>query len=94
VAGSYLLFHLAFHDKIRCHNFAKHGDLSYGIYLYGWPIQALVMFYLREYINPYSFFFIALPIAFTAAYCSWHLIEKPFLLFKNNKKSAAPVSKS
>lgn len=88
LAGSYLLFYLAFHNSIRFHNFAKYGDLSYGIYLYGWPIQALVMFYLKEYINPYSFFIIALPIAFIAAYCSWHLLEKPFLLFKKSKKNS------
>lgn len=89
IAGAYLLFFLAFHNSIRFHNFAKYGDLSYGIYLYGWPIQALVMFYLKNYIQPYSFFLIALPLALMAAYCSWHLIEKPFLLLKKNKNSIA-----
>ena len=41
--GFYILFYLAFLPIGRLHDFAKHGDLSYGIYLYAYPIQRLLI---------------------------------------------------
>lgn len=82
LAGSYFLFFLVFHPRIPFGGFAKYGDFSYGVYLYGWPVQALVFYFFKDYIHPYSFFFIALPIAVLMAFLSWHIVEKPLLKFK------------
>ena len=89
VAGTYLLFFTAFNPRIKLQHFARHGDFSYGVYLYAWPVQQSVMFFLHSYLNPYRLFFIALAITMVLAFCSWHLIEKPFLKLK--KKNIAPV---
>jgi peptidoglycan/LPS O-acetylase OafA/YrhL len=55
------------------------GDYSYGLYLYGFPIQQAVAsagdWTHHWYIN----FGIALPLTAGVAYLSWHYIEKPFL---------------
>lgn len=68
--------------KIPMPKFLKKGDYSYGIYLYGFPIQqALVASFLwtREW---FILFPISLVLALTLAIVSWHFIEKPFLRFK------------
>ena len=41
--GFYILFYLAFLPLGSLHNWAKHGDFSYGVYLYAYPIQRLLV---------------------------------------------------
>lgn len=56
------------------------GDLSYGIYLYGFPLQqALIFSSLGSVLTPDLLTAAALPLAFCAAYFSWHIVEKPAL---------------
>jgi peptidoglycan/LPS O-acetylase OafA/YrhL len=92
-AGSYLLFYIAYHPAINFHNFAKKGDFSYGVYLYGWPIQQLVINYLHPYINVYGLFFISAPLACLAAFFSWHYVEKVFLNMKDKPISINSIFK-
>ena len=51
-------------------------DLSYGVYLYGWPSQQLVMA-LRPDLSPYALMVAALALASIFAYFSWHVVEYP-----------------
>ena len=88
IAGTYLLFYIVFHPAIKLGNFAKYGDFSYGVYLYGWPVQGLIMYYFKDHLTPGLFFITALPIAIMCAYCSWHLIENTFLKLKKKKTNA------
>ena len=85
LAGTYLVFHFTYHSNIKLWNFAKYGDFSYGVYLYAWPVQQLIMYYFRNYLNPYSLFLLALLITTMVAFLSWHLIEKPFLQLKKKQ---------
>jgi peptidoglycan/LPS O-acetylase OafA/YrhL len=82
VAGSYLLFYIAYHPRLRFYDFARRGDFSYGLYLYGWPIQQLTLHFLANRISPYALFLIAFPITLLFAFGSWHLVEHPFLKLK------------
>lgn len=60
-------------------------NISYGLYLYHFPvIQVLISFGLADY-NIYLCFFVALLITFVIALLSWKWIEKP-LLYKNKNK--------
>jgi len=54
----------------------RSGDYSYGIYLYGFPIQQTIAMLpiLREW---YLSLAIAWPAAFALAFLSWHFVEKP-----------------
>lgn len=81
--GSYLLFYLAYLPKLQYPAFSKHGDFSYGIYLYGWPLQQLFMLFLWQYLTPWRFFVLVFPIVLIFAVISWKIIEEPALRLKN-----------
>jgi len=85
LAGTYLLFYIAYHPRLQFSQFSRKGDYSYGLYLYGWPIQQVVMYFLTSYLNPFRLFFIATPLALACAYASWHLVEKRFVYFRKRK---------
>ena len=58
----------------------KIGDLSYGIYIYGFPVQQTLMYYFKlNYLELMTF---SLMISFVFAYFSWHVIEKNALKLK------------
>jgi len=80
--GSYLLMYLAFHRRLRFYNFAKHGDLSYGIYIYAFPTQQTLVHLYGGSMSPMTNTLISLPIVFICAYLSWHLVEKRALALK------------
>jgi peptidoglycan/LPS O-acetylase OafA/YrhL len=86
ISGTYLLFVFAYSPRIQFHDFAKKGDFSYGLYLYGWPIQQLVMYFFAKHIDANRLFFIAFPLVFIVAYLSWHFVEVPFLKMKKVMK--------
>lgn len=60
---------------------AKIGDLSYGIYIYGFLIQQTFMNYLP--LNPYTLTVYSLFVTYVLSFTSWHLVEKKCLRFKN-----------
>jgi peptidoglycan/LPS O-acetylase OafA/YrhL len=63
------------------------GDFSYGLYLYGFPVQQSVAFLIAgAALYPYVNAIIALPVAFILAMLSWHLVEKRALAFKSTAK--------
>lgn len=60
---------------------ARFGDLSYGVYLYAFPVQQLIVMYLgvtRMSVN------VALvtAISLVLAWLSWHVVEHPSLRLK------------
>ena len=93
LCGTYLLFSVAFSSRLKFHRFARHGDLSYGVYLYAWPIQQLLVQFLKPHFNPYTLFLTALPLSCACAFASWHRVEKPWLARKPQSKKIplAPV---
>jgi peptidoglycan/LPS O-acetylase OafA/YrhL len=82
VLGSYLLFGIAFARLPRLWNIGSGVDLSYGIYLYHWPVQLMIVWYWRE-LSPLLLFLLSLAGAAILAVGSWFLVEKPSLLLKN-----------
>jgi peptidoglycan/LPS O-acetylase OafA/YrhL len=54
------------------------GDYSYGVYVYGWPIQQTITALFPDIsLQQNQLFSIAVAIAVGAA--SWHFLEKPFV---------------
>jgi hypothetical protein len=55
------------------------GDYSYGLYLYGYPLQQAVASYGPATHHWWINIGVALPAAFLIAVVSWHKIERPML---------------
>jgi peptidoglycan/LPS O-acetylase OafA/YrhL len=74
VLGGYLLFYLAF--KARKTSINRDYDISYGLYLYAWPISQLIILYFPSvppiYLACATFIFGSI-----MGMASWFLIEKP-----------------
>jgi peptidoglycan/LPS O-acetylase OafA/YrhL len=50
-------------------------DISYGVYLYGWPIAAFILWRYRH-ISPWTLAAVSLPAAMIAGAASWWGLEK------------------
>lgn len=79
VALSYTTLFLAFVPTLPQ---IRRTDLSYGLYLYGWPAQQLVQYYAPS-TGPLMNTLWATLIAGTLAALSWHLVERPALRLKS-----------
>lgn len=68
---------------------AQEVDLSYGIYIYGWPLEQLVV-QSQPGIAPLPLALTALVVAGLCAFLSWTLVERPALsLMKRRRKPCA-----
>ncbi|MDI3320084.1 acyltransferase family protein [Pinibacter soli] len=59
------------------------SDFSYGLYIYGYPVEQLLANYAYPHIKGASLFLLIVLITFVLAFLSWNLIEKRALQFKN-----------
>lgn len=89
VCGTYLVFWLAFTKYLSLPHFARYGDFSYGIYLYAYPLQQIIVAKFGSRLSPPLLFLWALPCAVLAGVLSWHLLEKRFL--KKKARHIEPV---
>lgn len=72
----YVYFFLMIVYKTPTISLKKFGDISFGVYLYAWPIQQLVWSQGQgAYMNVLLSTALVIPIS----YISWHYIEKPTL---------------
>lgn len=83
IAFPYVLFWIAFEPRIPLQRWGIFGDFSYGIYIYAFPVQQLLVMFYGPRFNPYTLFLAAMLITLPLAVCSWHLIERPFLRLKD-----------
>ncbi len=74
----YGLLWLAFMTPTRSTDWSRYGDVSYGLYIFTFPIQQ-TFFMLVPELQPLSLFAVSVLATLPVAYCSWHLIEKPSL---------------
>lgn len=65
------------------------SDISYGMYLYGWPITLLLRGALGDGLNGYEMALLAMPLTAIVALLSWRLIEEPALRFKKRAVTTA-----
>jgi peptidoglycan/LPS O-acetylase OafA/YrhL len=92
--GTYLVMYLAFWQRVPLHRIMRFGDLSYGTYLYAFPIQQLVVQHLGLRSSPVRLFATATPLVLTAAAMSWFLVERPALRSSKRRPPVHDVSQS
>lgn len=67
------------------------GDYSYGLYLYGYPLQQAMIQVLPRIHNRAAFFALSVAAAGTMAAFSWHVIEKPVLRLRRKFSLTARI---
>jgi peptidoglycan/LPS O-acetylase OafA/YrhL len=87
--GCYLALWLALTPRLPVIPAARFGDLSYGIYIYGWPVEQGVIWLLGGRAAWWQVFALALPAAAALAFLSWHLVERPALRLKPGARRSA-----
>ena len=85
--GGYLIFY--FGQKhlplpVWAQNFP---DISYGIYLYGWPVESLWIYFTHS--SPWITVLVCTPIVFALGWLSWHFVERPMLKLKHRRAAVA-----
>lgn len=86
----YLVFFCAFYS--RTIDLTRVGDLSYGIYVFAFPIQQSIVQGSRlsgSAIGPTTLSSIAIPLVLLAAFLSWRFVEKPSLQLKPFRRKKA-----
>ena len=70
----------------------RFGDLSYGVYIYAWPVQQLFVHWMGADAKYSTLVIPSLIVTSLLAYASWHLIEQPALRMK--PRAQKPVDES
>lgn len=59
--------------------FGKHGDISYGLYIYAFPVQQAVVYIFGNSVTVGSLFVRAMCVTISLSILSWKLVEVPAL---------------
>ncbi|MGH8315593.1 MAG: acyltransferase family protein [Steroidobacterales bacterium] len=80
---AYLSLVFAYNPRLRVDWFLRLGDYSYGIYVFAFPAQQFLVWWLKI-SAPMTLFVLALPTTLALAVISWHLVERPALALKRS----------
>ncbi|HEX6840621.1 MAG TPA: acyltransferase [Stellaceae bacterium] len=86
--GGYLVIYLARERRLPVIPAARFGDLSYGLYIYGWPVEQTLVYLSGGTLAWWQLFPPALALTAALAFLSWHLIEKRALRLKPRARAA------
>ena len=64
----------------KIYDFGKVGDMSYGIYIYSFPIQQILMYFFN--FNGKQLMFTSVILSIIFGFFSWHLIENKAMSYK------------
>ena len=81
--AAYPVIWLGFHPTPIPGQAMRFGDLSYGIYVFGWPIQQTTRAIVGDGLSGEVFFLVFMPAILLVAMASWRWIEEPALRLKN-----------
>jgi peptidoglycan/LPS O-acetylase OafA/YrhL len=81
VSLAYGIFVFAYHPKLQIKGFHKLGDFSYGLYIYAFPIQQLLVQKMPT-LSVAGNFGLSFIITLVLAIASWYWVEKPMLKLK------------
>lgn len=84
VLTAYLSFAVASLPFGALTRWTRETDISYGTYIYGWPIMQLMVSLVPD-IGQMQLFALTLALLIPAAYLSWRLVEKPALALKRRR---------
>lgn len=87
LAFPYVLMYVCFGMKQVSEKLGRLGDLSYGMYLCGYPIQQVNVIVMGGKMNPYVNMIISIPITILIAAILYRLIEKPIFNWEKSRRN-------
>lgn len=82
VSLPYIVLFLGFRWLGRLRWLTAPGDVSYGMYIYAFPVEQTVVWAFDGNISPVGVVALALPVTYLLALASWRFIERPALSLK------------
>jgi peptidoglycan/LPS O-acetylase OafA/YrhL len=82
IALPYMVMYLA-NLKGKLNRFGEIGDFSYGIYIYAFPVQQMLVYSYGTEISIIKLFLMSFSITLTLSIFSWYLIEEKALRLKS-----------
>lgn len=80
---AYTVLFLALHPSVRMPSLDRYGDVSYGLYIYAFPVQQAIACSIGK-VSPMNMFFFSLLITSVLALLSWRFVEEPALKLKGS----------
>lgn len=80
--SSYSVIALGATSTLVLRDFGRFGDLSYGVYLYGFPVAQTLSWGFGASLSFATHVFLALLVSVLCAFVSWHSVEKRALQIK------------
>jgi peptidoglycan/LPS O-acetylase OafA/YrhL len=82
----YLVFWTAQLPVKGMNRFGRHGDFSYGMYLYAFPVQQTLTWLGGALWPQLAYIAVCLPVTLVFAVASWHLVERHALRLKPRRR--------
>lgn len=92
VAGAPIILLIGTSRWLRLPALQRVGDISYGTYLYGWPVEQVARSLAGPHPGWEMIFSISLPVAYALGYSSWWAVERPLLQYKSMIRNLAPAA--
>ena len=87
----YIILYIGNKSSYPFNKISKYGDFSYGLYIYAFPVQQTIAYFIHG-ISAIAMFMLSLLLIFPLAILSWKLIESKALGYK--KVDISSVSKN
>ena len=84
----YIILYIAVSGSFGTAMAQRIGDLSYGTYLFAYPITNCVVSLTKQRLPSLAVFLITCPVILSVAWLSWRFVEKPCLSMKRHRKNA------
>lgn len=82
IFGAYLIVFLAERPNLGSRFASRWGDLSYGCYLFGWPVEQLVQQF-TGIVDGWQLFVVSAPVVLLCGLVSWWIVERPCIAAKS-----------
>ncbi|MGF1428439.1 acyltransferase family protein [Kitasatospora sp. LaBMicrA B282] len=89
-AFAYLLLWLAIRLPGPLRRIGAKNDYSYGLYIYGFPVEQLLAAFHAGHLGRLGFSALAFALTLLLAAASWHLVERPALRLKDIGRRSGP----
>lgn len=89
----YAFFWLGYGTKRKFSSFAQHGEFSYGIYLWGWPIQQMLILAWPGAMLPMTNALIACVLAILGGIANYWIVDVPVKRFQKRHMAATQAKR-